>query len=81
VKGLSAAAVTAAIATLGVPAAAAVALVAVIAAAMLFWVLANPQRSRRAAELLRAAHGDQDSDKPLGGRRPAISAGRDRRRR
>lgn len=57
-KGLAAAGLTAALAAVGMPAV----LVAVIAASVVCWVLASPQRSGRAAELLRAAHGERTGD-------------------
>jgi len=38
--------------------------VAVVAAGVVCVVLASPQRSRRAAELLRAAHGERTDDHP-----------------
>jgi hypothetical protein len=66
VKGLAAAGVTTAIAAASAPAAAGAVLITVIMAAMICWILANPHRSRRAAELLRAAHGKPPGNAPAG---------------
>jgi hypothetical protein len=72
-KGLAAAAVTAVVAAVGMPAVVEVVLVAVIAAGVVCWVLASPQRSGLAAELLRAAHGERSGDEP-DGRQPTVPA-------
>ena len=73
-KGLAAAGVTAAIAAAGAPVVVGAVLITVIMAAVVCWILANPHRSRRAAELLRAAHG-----KPPGNALAGRLAGRGRR--
>jgi len=78
VKGLAAAAITAAVAAVGMPVVVEVVLVAVIAAGVLCWVLASPQRSGRAAELLRAAHGERTGDEP-DCRVPVVPSARKRR--
>jgi hypothetical protein len=66
VKGLAAAGVTAAIAAAGAPVVAGAVLITVIMAAVVCWILANPHRSRRAAALLRAAHGKPTGNAPAG---------------
>jgi hypothetical protein len=79
VKGAAIAAAVAALASAGLPAVAAAVLVVVIVAVVVCWVIADAGRAGRAAELLRAAHGEQASGPPEAQER-ALPAGRKRSR-
>jgi hypothetical protein len=65
VRRLATVAAATAIACTGLPAIVTAGLVEVTAITALCWVIADTGRSRRTAELLRAAHGDPPETPPL----------------